>query len=132
MDKPFIVDYSEKAIAVFGNTVSLKDALEEVGGKYNTNLRGKAGWIFPKMKREIVQKLLQISPPAAAGRAEDDYERPKRLLTATKATAPLREEALPRLLKRPVTMDEYELAIQRLESITEKLIKVTETLSNKK
>lgn len=57
-----IVDYSEKAIAVFGNTKAIKDELKEIGGRFNPSLNrdGKkcAGWIFSKKKREEVEKLI--------------------------------------------------------------------------
>lgn len=43
-----IVDYSEKAIAVFGETKAIKDQLKELGGRFNPSLNyngGKrAGW----------------------------------------------------------------------------------------
>lgn len=59
----YIVDYTEKAIAVFGDTKVMKDHLSSLGGKFNPSLRGnneekKPGWIFPKTKRSEVQSLL--------------------------------------------------------------------------
>ena len=62
-DSVYIVDYTEKAIAVFGDTKVMKDHLASLGGKFNPSLRGnneekKPGWIFPKTKRSEVQSLL--------------------------------------------------------------------------
>jgi hypothetical protein len=58
----FIVDYTEKAIAVFGETKSYKNKLSEIGGKYNASLthenEKKAGWIFSKAKRDIVKQTV--------------------------------------------------------------------------
>lgn len=56
-----IVDYSEKAVAVFGETMEVKEQLKQLGGKFNPALKygtGKrAGWIFPKPKREELERL---------------------------------------------------------------------------
>lgn len=58
-----IVDYSEKAVAVFGNTKSIKDDLKQLRGRFNPALKyndGKrAGWVFPKSKREELESLLK-------------------------------------------------------------------------
>lgn len=53
-----IIDYSEKAIAVIGDTKPIKDQLKELGGRFNSRLTCGAGWIFPKTKREEVELLL--------------------------------------------------------------------------
>ena len=50
------VEYSEKAIAVFGETKAIKDELKAMGGKFNSRLtfNGKrlAGWIFSKSQEQ--------------------------------------------------------------------------------
>jgi len=53
-----IIDYSEKAIAVIGNTKPIKDILKSQGGRFNFRLKCGAGWIFPKTKKETIQQLL--------------------------------------------------------------------------
>lgn len=53
-----IIDYSEKAIAVVGDTKPIKDQLKELGGKFNFRLSCGAGWIFPKSKLSDIQNLL--------------------------------------------------------------------------
>jgi len=58
-----IESYSEKAIAVFGETKPIKDHLLQLSGKFNPSLKGqgdekRAGWIFPKTKQSEVQKIL--------------------------------------------------------------------------
>jgi hypothetical protein len=51
-----LVEYSEKAVAVFGDTKSIKDDLKAMGGRFNSQLtfNGKklAGWIFPKSQKQ--------------------------------------------------------------------------------
>lgn len=57
-----IEDYSDKAIAIFGDTWNIKDKLKEVGCKYNPSLkRGdkkQPGWIVGKKKREEIEKII--------------------------------------------------------------------------
>lgn len=54
-----IVDYSEKAFAIIGDTKPLKDKLKELGGSFNPRLSCGAGWIFSKKKYDEVVKALQ-------------------------------------------------------------------------
>jgi len=60
-----IIDYSDKAFCVSGNTKHIKDKLKELGGKWNNKLRCKddadkrfSAWIFPNKKKEEVSKFL--------------------------------------------------------------------------
>ena len=57
-----IVDYSEKAIAVFGDTKTVKDQLKSLGGRFNPSLKHngvkRAGWIFSKKQMDKVRLLL--------------------------------------------------------------------------
>lgn len=53
-----IIDYSERAIAVTGDTKPIKDQLKAIGGKFNFRLSCGAGWIFSKKQLPEVEKLL--------------------------------------------------------------------------
>lgn len=59
-----IVDYSEKAIALFGDTKPIKDLLKAMGGKFNPRLAYKAdkraGWIFQTSKRAELETVLKL------------------------------------------------------------------------
>ncbi|MDR1584113.1 MAG: fusion protein [Prevotellaceae bacterium] len=59
-----IVDYSEKALAVFGDTRPMKDELKALGGRFNPKLthddKKQAGWIFMKSKEQELRNLLTI------------------------------------------------------------------------
>jgi hypothetical protein len=55
-----LVDYSEKAFAIIGDTKPLKDKLKELGGHFNFRLTCGAGWIFPKTKAYTVRKALNL------------------------------------------------------------------------
>ena len=52
-----IIDYSEKAIAIIGNTKPHKEKLKEIGAKFNMKLTCGPGWILPKSKKEMIDFL---------------------------------------------------------------------------
>ncbi len=60
-----IIDYSEKAIALFGDTKEIKDLLKAMGGKFNPRLthnnEKQAGWIFSKTKRDELNTILNLN-----------------------------------------------------------------------
>jgi hypothetical protein len=59
-----IINYSDKAIAVIGDTKPIKDKLKSLGGRFNFRLTHPTtgekicGWIFPKSKMEEVSVIL--------------------------------------------------------------------------
>jgi hypothetical protein len=59
-----IVDYSERAIALFGETKPYKNKITDLGGKFNPSLKvsnseeRRAGWIFPKTKKSVVEQMV--------------------------------------------------------------------------
>ena len=53
-----IIQYSEKSIAVIGDTKPIKDKLKELGGSFNFRLSCGAGWIFPMSKLNALQTSL--------------------------------------------------------------------------
>ena len=62
MSKVEIRQYSEKAIAVFGDTKPFINELKELGGKFNGSLNfedeKRPGWIYPKKSLDKVQELV--------------------------------------------------------------------------
>lgn len=55
-----IIDYSEKAIAIIGDTRAIKDTLKTLGGRFNARLTCGAGWIFSKAKEATLREALNI------------------------------------------------------------------------
>jgi hypothetical protein len=55
-----LIEYSEKAVAVVGDTKAVKDQLKELGGRFNGELTCGAGWVFPKSKVEQLEQLLNL------------------------------------------------------------------------
>lgn len=60
IDNVQIIDYSEKAIAVIGDTKPIKDLLKEMGGRFNFKLTCGPGWIFPMKKKDEIKERLTI------------------------------------------------------------------------
>lgn len=58
-DQITVIKYSEKAIAVIGNTKPIKDGLKELGGSFNPRLSCGAGWIFSAKKQQQVIDYLR-------------------------------------------------------------------------
>ena len=63
--KIMIVSYSEKAVAVFGETRPLKELLKEQGGRFNPYLKKDGencpGWIFSKKREAQLREVLKVS-----------------------------------------------------------------------
>ena len=55
-----LINYSEKAIAVIGDTRAIKDTLKAIGGRFNAHLTCGAGWIFSKSKEDALKAALNI------------------------------------------------------------------------
>ena len=55
-----IVDYSDKAFAVIGETKAVKAQLRALGGRFNMYLTCGIGWIFPKTKLDLVKATLSL------------------------------------------------------------------------
>lgn len=89
-----VVDYSEKAIAVTGDTRAISDKLKALGGRFNPRLSCGAGWIFSKKKESEVRALL-------AGSQVGD------------ATAPKKEKEVEAGAEFIATLDEWVSGIQK-------------------
>lgn len=54
--------YTDKSIAVFGDTKPWATNLRNLNGKFNNNLKGRPGWIFQRSKEaEIMQFIAQAN-----------------------------------------------------------------------
>ena len=56
-----VCKYSEKAIAVIGNTRPFADVLRANGGRFNARLSCGAGWIFQATKRDCIIEALKAA-----------------------------------------------------------------------
>lgn len=55
-----LINYSEKAVAIIGDTRAIKDTLKNLGGRFNAHLTCGAGWIFSKAKETTLRNALSI------------------------------------------------------------------------
>lgn len=57
-----LVNYSDKAIALFGDTKAIKEQIKAIGGRFNPYLNNagqkEAGWILPAAKKEAAMQLI--------------------------------------------------------------------------
>ncbi len=58
-----VIQYSEKALALRGNTYPIKDQIKSLGGKFNRFLKDKngerfAGWIISRKRTDEINKLV--------------------------------------------------------------------------
>lgn len=72
-----MVDYSEKAFAIIGETKAIKEDLKRLGGKFNKYLSCGPGWIFSKKSIDAVTAFLSadnlpeaVTPSEAASGPE--------------------------------------------------------------
>lgn len=69
-----IIDYSEKAFAVVGDTKAVKDDLKKMGGRFNAKLSCGAGWIFSNKMREAVERFVSSGVVAERTSKENSQE----------------------------------------------------------
>lgn len=75
-----LVGYSEKAVAVIGDTKDYKEQLKAMGGKFNSRLTCGPGWVFSRRKEAELREFI-------AGTVRAD-ERPGRTRRANEANDP--------------------------------------------
>lgn len=75
-----LVGYSEKAVAVIGDTKDYREQLKAMGGRFNARLTCGPGWVFTRRKEAELREF--IAGTAKAG------ERPGRMTPANEANDP--------------------------------------------
>lgn len=53
-----LVEYSPKAVALYGDTKDFSEELKNIGGYFNPRLRGGVGWVFSKKRIPELKELL--------------------------------------------------------------------------
>jgi len=56
-----IIKYTEKSVAAIGETKAFKDAIKDVGGKWNSKLKCGPGWILSAKKLEALKTALSAT-----------------------------------------------------------------------
>lgn len=65
-----IIDYSDKALAVVGDTRPIAESLKALGGRFNPRLSCGAGWIFSKRVEDSLRSLLSGAPASKETKAQ--------------------------------------------------------------
>ena len=115
-----IEDYSENAIAVFGDTKEISARLASLGGKFNPVLKGigeqrRPGWIFSKKRREEVDKLIsqvrqEIQSGSFVAAIEPHTKAPSSVKTPSSSSSEDKSNAIISSLLSRVELLETELA----------------------
>ena len=119
-----IVNYSEKAIAVFGNTKDIKDHLAALGGKFNPSLKQNdervPGWVFPTAKREEVKKIITAFSQGTLG------EPPKKVEKVSSVSSPAETFTISKemFLALVTRIEKLEAELELSKKIIEKLSSV--------
>ena len=120
-----IVDYSEKSIAVFGDTKAVKDLLKELGGRFNPALKyngeKRSGWIFGKKQADKVKEL--ITPTELPALSKEIYI--PELAKETEQPKTLEKSSIRNNLKTldHSLYDDYEAGLLNLEECARKFAK---------
>ena len=78
-----IIDYSDKAVAVIGDTKNYVEQLRECGGRFNSRLSCGAGWIFSKRVLDKLQSLVNGDSVPAAPKKEENPLKGMRVYVGT-------------------------------------------------
>ena len=54
-----VTDYTDKSVVVQGETRMYKEDLKKLGGKYNPQLKGGPGWVFPKTSEKEITAFIK-------------------------------------------------------------------------
>ncbi len=108
-------DYTEKSIVVRGNTKPYKDVFNELGGKWNANLKdGTQGWIFGKYNRSKVQKAIdEINGGKVEAKIYKPYKKDDEPMVSMKTHMDLVSR-----------VERLEAALSKLDIIKEKIPKI--------
>jgi hypothetical protein len=75
-----VIDYSEKSVAIIGETKEWIEELKQIGGRFNRNLKvgenSVPGWIFTKKKEDIVREFVEKSNSEQKNLPDMNKEKP--------------------------------------------------------
>ena len=83
--------YTDKSIAVFGNTLTWAANLKILGGKFNGNLKGRPGWIFPKTKEESIGEFVNSANEGIIQPAAREFTAQKQIIGESDSTMRLEQ-----------------------------------------
>jgi len=110
-----IEDYTDKSIAVQGNTRKYKEDLKKLGGKYNGSLKNGPGWIFPKTLEKELRTFVKNGKRLVTEEEETTGE--ERSTQRSKEWSELKSSSV----NIPPTLSEYASIINLIKSMSKKI-----------
>ena len=89
-----------KGYAVFGNTKDYKEQLKALGGRYNSNLGGRPGWIFGS---KVLNQLQEFVDQVNSG-TEISIPAPNIPTTTTRVSQTVPKTQVPMTRTKPITI----------------------------
>ena len=113
-----IEDYTDKSIAVQGNTRKYKEDLKKLGGKYNGSLKNGPGWIFPKTLEKELRTFVKNGKRLVTEEEETTGE--ERSTQRSKEWAESKSSSSSSV-NIPPTLSEYASIINLIKSMSKKI-----------
>jgi hypothetical protein len=110
-----IEDYTDKSIAVQGNTRKYKEDLKKLGGKYNGSLKNGPGWIFPKTLEKELRTFVKNGKRLVTEEEETTGE--ERSTQRSKEWSESKSSSV----NIPPTLSEYASIINLIKSMSKKI-----------
>jgi hypothetical protein len=87
-----VINYTDKSIAVIGDSKKYKEEFKKINGRWNKFLTDKegnkmAGWIFSMKKKEEVLKILNLEPKSKPAPEPKPKSKPRSPETESKKKA---------------------------------------------
>lgn len=126
---PYMEKYSDKSFAIFGETKSYKEELKKLGCKFNSNLKGKAGWVCSIKKepevRSFIDSINNKTPkkkdsPSSQSEPSIELEEPSSKSTLEKT--PKKEDEVKKNEKQSLILAEFSKNIE--DKIAKKIKKM--------
>ena len=114
-----IEDYTDKSIAVQGNTRKYKEDLKKLGGKYNGSLKNGPGWIFPKTLEKELRTFVKNGKRLVTEEEETTGE--ERSTQRSKEWAESKSSSSSSSVNIPPTLSEYASIINLIKSMSKKI-----------
>lgn len=117
-------DYTDKSIAVQGDTRKYKEDLKKLGGKYNPQLKGGPGWIFPKTSEKDIKEFIKGGKRLVS--EDEEKEGEKRVIDRYKECikSDKVKDEVPSFLQATPTLSEFGLLLSTINNLVVKINKI--------
>ena len=131
-----VSDYTDKSIAVQGDTRKYKEDLKKLGGKYNPQLKGGPGWIFPKTSEKDINSFITggkrlVSEDEEKAGEKRTIERSKECIRSSETYIPDKiKDTIPRSFSHTSpTLGEFGILLTTINNMASKINKIDIAIS---